>query len=44
MDISCLKIMCGVTRMDRVTNEEVDRRTGAAGELTDQIDFSNPSR
>ena len=33
MEMRCLRSMCGVTRMDRMRNEEVRRRTGVGREL-----------
>ena len=33
MEMRCLRSMCGVTRMDRVRNEEVRRRTGVVRDL-----------
>ncbi len=35
MEMRCLRNMCGVTRMDRVRNEEVRRRTGVVKELAE---------
>ncbi len=35
IEIRCLRNMCEVTRMDRVRNEEVQRRTGVVRELAD---------
>jgi len=37
MEIRCLKSMCGVTLMDRVRNEEV-QRTGVVRELADRTE------
>ena len=34
MEMRCLRSMCGVTRMDRVRNEEVRRRTGVLQEMS----------
>ena len=33
MEMRCLRSMCGATHMDRVENEEVQRRTGFKREL-----------
>ena len=33
VEMRCLRSMCGVTRMDQVRNEEVQRRTGVIKEL-----------
>ena len=38
MEMRCLRSMCGVTRMDRVRNEEVRRRTGVVRELADRAE------
>jgi len=38
MEMRCLRSMCGVTRIDRVRNEEMRRRTGVVRELADQAD------
>ncbi|KAK7882210.1 hypothetical protein WMY93_028384 [Mugilogobius chulae] len=38
MEMKCLRSMCGVTRMDRVRNEEVRRRTGVVRELADRAE------
>ncbi len=35
MEMRCLRSMCGVKCMDRVTNEEVWRRTGVVRELAE---------
>jgi hypothetical protein len=32
MEMSCLRSICGVTRMDRVRNEEIRRRCGVGWE------------
>ena len=37
-EMKCLRSMIGVTRMDRVRNEEVRRRTGVERELGDRVD------
>ena len=34
----CLRSMCGVTRLDRIRNDEVRRRTGVVKELTGRAD------
>ncbi len=38
MEMRCLRSICGVTRMDRVRNDEVRRRTGAVKELADRAE------
>ena len=40
MEMKCLRSMCGVTRMDRVRNEEVRRRTGVRKELSGRAEQS----
>ena len=37
-EMRCLRSMCGVTRMDRVRNEEVRRRTGVVKGLAERAD------
>ena len=36
-EMKCLRGMCGVTRMDRIRNEEVRRRTGVTRELLGRV-------
>ena len=36
-EMKCLRGMCGVTRMDRIRNEEVRRRTGVEKELAGRV-------
>ncbi len=38
MDMRCLRSMCGVTRMDRVRNDEVRRRKGVVRELAERTE------
>ncbi len=38
MEMRCLRNMCGVTRMDRVRNEEVPWRTGLVKELAERAE------
>ena len=38
MEMRCLRSMCGVTRWDRVRNEEVRRRTGVLRELSQRAE------
>ena len=38
MEMKCLRSMCGVTRRDRVRNEEVHRRVGVHGTLSERMD------
>ena len=38
LDMKCLRSMVGVSRMDRVTNEEVRRRAGIERELACRAD------
>ena len=38
MEMRCLRSMCGVTRMDRVRNEEVRRRTGVLQEMSERAE------
>ena len=40
MQMRCLRSMCGVTHMDQVRNEEVQRRTGVMIELVGQAEQS----
>ena len=40
MEMRCLRSMCGVTRRNRVRNEEVRRRTGVMRELSGRADQS----
>ncbi len=37
MEMRCLRSICLVTRMDRVRNEEVRRRTGVVNELAERV-------
>ncbi len=37
MEMRCLRNMCRVTCMDRVRNDEVQRRTGVVRELAENI-------
>ena len=39
-DMRCLRSMCGVTRVDRLRNEEVRRRAGVPYELAERVDES----
>ena len=39
-EMRCLRSMCGVTRMDRVRNDEVRRRSGVKTELAERVDES----
>ena len=38
MEMRCLRSMCGVTRLDRVRNEEVRRRTGVVKGLAERAE------
>ena len=38
LEIKCVRSMVGVSRMDRVTNEEVNRRAGIERELANRAD------
>lgn len=38
LEMNCLRSMVGVTRMDRIRNEEVRRRTGVVRELSSRVD------
>ena len=38
LEIKCLKSLVGVSRMDRVRNEEMRRRAGIERELTSRVD------
>ncbi len=38
MEIRCLRSMCGVTRMDRVRNEELRRRPGDEKEVAERAE------
>ena len=40
LEMRCLRSMCGVTRMDRVRNVEVRRRTGVARDLAGRAEQS----
>ncbi len=40
MEIRCLRSMLGVSRMDRLTNVEVRRRTGVVRKLSNRVDQS----
>ncbi len=40
MEMRCLTSMLGVSRMDRLTNVEVRRRTGVVRKLSDRVDDS----
>ena len=37
-EMRCLRSMCGVSRLDRLRNEEVRERTGVREELADRVD------
>ena len=37
-EMKCLRSMCGVTRLDRLRNEEVRERTGVRKELAERVD------
>ena len=37
-EMRCLRSMCGVSRLDRLRNEEVRERTGVRKELADRVD------
>ena len=38
LEMKCLRSFFGVSRMDRVRNEEVRRRAGIEGELASRVD------
>ncbi len=38
MEMRCLRSMCGVTRMDRVRNDDVRRRTGVVKKLAERAE------
>ena len=38
LEMSCLRSMCGVTRWDRVRNEEIRRSVGVEASLSDRVD------
>ena len=39
-EMRCLRSMCGVSRLDRLRNEEVRERTGVRKELADRVDMN----
>ncbi len=38
MEMRCLRSMCGVTRMNRMRNDEAGRRIGVVKELAEQAE------
>ena len=37
-EMKCLRSMCGVTKLDKIRNEEVRERTGVRNELAVRVD------
>ncbi len=38
IEMRCLRSMVGITRMDRVRNEEVRKRTGMVRKMSERVD------